>query len=75
VGDDRHPRLGARHDPGRVHRSSVSALAKVAANNDASSRVRTSRVRVPATGGRVYPIAVDGRSSATGALTLNLKLG
>jgi hypothetical protein len=55
--------------------SSVSALTKVAANNDASSWVRTSRVRFSATGGRVYRIAVDGRSSATGALTLNLKLG
>jgi len=55
--------------------NSVSALTKVAANNDASSWVRTSRVRFSATGGRVYRIAVDGRSSATGALTLNLKLG
>ena len=55
--------------------SSVSALAKVAANDDASSSLRTSRVRFSATGGRVYRIAVDGYSSATGALTLNLKLG
>ena len=55
--------------------SSVSALTKVTANDNASSSLRTSRVRYLTTAGRTYWIAVDGRSSATGAFTLNVKFG
>jgi hypothetical protein len=50
--------------------TSVSALSLVAANNDASSSTRTSRVRFTASAGVTYVIAVDGVNGASGSVAL-----
>ena len=51
--------------------SSVSALATVAANDDAASGTTTSRVRFRTRAGTTYFIAVDGKNGAAGPLTLS----
>ncbi|TMJ92969.1 MAG: hypothetical protein E6G67_13835 [Actinobacteria bacterium] len=51
--------------------SSVSALATVAANDDAGSGTTTSRVRFRTRAGATYFIAVDGKNGAAGPLTLS----
>jgi hypothetical protein len=50
--------------------SSVSALGKVASNDDVASGTRTSRVRFKASAGVTYSIAVDGKNGAFGPLVL-----
>jgi serine protease AprX len=50
--------------------TSVSALTTVAANDDVSSSVFTSRTSFQATAGTTYAIAVDGYKGAAGALRL-----
>ena len=51
--------------------TSISALAAVGSNNDASSSTRTSRVKFNVSAGVTYTIAVDGVSGAAGAVALN----
>jgi len=51
--------------------TSVSALTRVAANNNAAVGVHTSRVRFTASAGTKYSIAVDGVAAASGAVVLN----
>ncbi len=55
--------------------ASVAALSLVAANDDAFTGERSSRVTFSATGGTTYAIAVDGALAATGAIALRLALG
>ncbi len=50
--------------------SSVSALSRVAANNDAADGVYTSRVKFTAYAQTTYSIAVDGYGGASGSLVL-----
>jgi hypothetical protein len=53
--------------------SSVSSLASVASNNNASG-VSSSKLTFAATAGRQYQIAVDGNRGAIGAITLRFTL-
>lgn len=55
--------------------TSFNALTTIAANDDESSTVRTSRVTVTATAGTTYVIAVDGKAGAAGALRLQVTSG
>ena len=50
--------------------STVGALTAVASNDNASSGVITSSLSFPVTSGAVYRIAVDGKSAASGVITL-----
>jgi len=52
--------------------SSVSALTTIASNDDASSSATTSSTTFTATSGTEYFIAVDGKSSATGTVSLSV---
>lgn len=52
--------------------TNVAALSQVAANDDVSTTVRTSRLAgVAVTSGTTYRIAVDGFGGATGSITVN----
>jgi subtilisin family serine protease len=55
--------------------SSVGALTPVAANDDAQSPQRWSRVTFSGVAGTQYQIAVAGYGNATGAITLNVQGG
>lgn len=55
--------------------TSFNALTTVAANDDESSSVRTSRVTVTATAGSTYVIAVDGKAGVAGAIRLQVTSG
>lgn len=50
--------------------TSVGALSAVASNDNSASGVTTSSVSFPVTVGAVYRIAVDGKSGASGSITL-----
>jgi hypothetical protein len=50
--------------------TSVGALSAVASNDNSASGVTTSSVSFPVTLGSVYRIAVDGKSGASGSITL-----
>lgn len=50
--------------------TSVGALSAVASNDNSASGVTTSSVSFPVTLGAVYRIAVDGKSGASGSVTL-----
>jgi subtilisin family serine protease len=50
--------------------TSVGALSAVASNDNSASGVTTSSVSFPVTLGAVYRIAVDGKSGASGSITL-----
>jgi uncharacterized repeat protein (TIGR01451 family) len=54
--------------------SAVGALASVAANNDESGTVATSKITFRAVAGTTYHLAVAGNVGATGAVSLNWSL-
>ena len=51
--------------------SSLGALAKLAANDDASSSVRWSRITFPVASGTIYRVVVDGYYGASGSISLS----
>lgn len=55
--------------------TSFNALTTIAANDDESPSVKTSRVTIPVTAGSTYAIAVDGKSGAAGAIRLQVTAG
>lgn len=54
--------------------SAVGALASIAANNDESGTVATSKITFRAVAGTTYYLAVAGNAGATGAVSLNWSL-
>jgi hypothetical protein len=55
--------------------SSVNALTLVAANDDAATGVKYSRLSASVTGGASYVVEVNGNGTATGSLTLHIGTG